>query len=60
MRLAKECPQFLNSNLASTPILPSVTQMIELLSAPEEVKTEVMAKIEAGEDVTVKEIQRLT
>lgn len=59
MRLAKECPQFLNSNLATSPILPSISQMIELLSAPEEIKTEVTAKIEAGEDVTVKEIQRL-
>lgn len=59
MRLAKECPQFLNSNLATSPILPSISQMIELMSAPEEVKTEVTAKIEAGEDVTVKEIQRL-
>ena len=59
MRLATANPELVNSNSPSTAILPSITQMIELLSAPEEVKTEVTAKIEAGEDVTVKEIQRL-
>lgn len=59
MRLATARQDLVNSNSPSTAILPSITQMIELLSAPEEVKTEVTAKIEAGEDVTVKEIQRL-
>jgi chromosome segregation ATPase len=59
MRLAKERPELLNSNWALNPILPSVTQMIELLSADEKVNEVVTAKIEAGEDVTIKEIQRL-
>ncbi|MDD5227335.1 MAG: DUF3102 domain-containing protein [Methylococcales bacterium] len=40
-------------------LLPSVTQMIELLSADENVNEVVVAKIEAGEDVTIKEIKRL-
>lgn len=59
MRLAKERPELLNSNWALKPNLPSITQMIELLSADEKVNEVVTAKIEAGEDVTVKEIQRL-
>ncbi len=57
MRLASKMPELLKGQ--STALLPSITQAIELLSAPEEIKTEVTAKIEAGEDVTVKEIQRL-
>jgi chromosome segregation ATPase len=39
--------------------MPSISQVIELLNAPEEIREEVTAKIEAGEDVTIKEIQRL-
>ena len=41
-----------------SPLL-GLSQAIELLSAPEEIREEVTAKIEAGEDVTIKEIQRL-
>lgn len=59
MRLATARQDLVNSNSPSTAILPSITQMIELLSATEEVQAEVTAKIEAGEDVTIKEIQRL-
>ena len=59
MKIAKSCPDLLNSNPATSRVLPSISQAVELLSAPEEVKTEVTAKIEAGEDVTIKEIQRL-
>jgi DNA repair exonuclease SbcCD ATPase subunit len=39
--------------------LPNVNQAIELLSAPEELKTEVMARIESGDDVSIKEIREL-
>lgn len=58
MRLAKEMPELLNSNRQTSSDL-NLNQALELLSAPEEVKTEVTAKIEAGEDVTIKEIQAL-
>lgn len=58
IRLSKDMP-FLLDSLVPLTGLPNLTQAIELLSAPDEVKTEVTAKIEAGEDVTIKEIQRL-
>jgi chromosome segregation ATPase len=57
IRLSKDMPQLLESSVQTSAL--SLSQAIELLSAPEDVKTEVTAKIEAGEDVTVKEIQRL-
>ena len=57
IRLAKEMPHLLEPSFHSSGM--GLKQAIELLSAPEEVKAEVTAKIEAGEDVTVKEIQRL-
>jgi hypothetical protein len=60
MRLATNNPELLDdSKRQLNVLLPSVTQMIELITAPEEVRTEVTAKIENGEDVTIKEIQRL-
>lgn len=59
MRLATNHPELLNDSKGHTSVLLGLRQAIELLNAPEEVKTEVTAKIEAGEDVTVKEIQRL-
>ena len=58
MKLAAKMPEILNSNVATSQLM-GLNQAIELLSAPDEVKTEVTAKIEAGEDVTIKEIQRL-
>ena len=59
MKLAANMPELLNQNTQSIAYLPSITQAIELLSVPEEIREEVTAKIEAGEDVTIKEIQRL-
>lgn len=50
-------PQLLDSSVHTSVL--GLKQAIELLSASEKVKTEVTAKIEAGEDVTIKEIQRL-
>lgn len=58
MKLAVDMPELLNSNRQTSSDL-NLNQALELLSAPEEVKTEVTAKIEAGEDVTIKEIQAL-
>lgn len=57
IRLAKEMPHLLDASFHPSGM--GLKQAIELLSAPEEVKTEVTAKIEKGEDVTIKEIQRL-
>jgi myosin heavy subunit len=59
MRIATEYPQLLNSNLQSTATLPNLTQAIELLSASAEVKSEVMSRIESGDDVSIKEIREL-
>jgi DNA repair exonuclease SbcCD ATPase subunit len=59
MQLVAARPDLLDSNRPLTGVLPSITQMIELLSADESVNEVVTAKIEAGEDVTIKEIQRL-
>lgn len=59
MKLAKEYPEYLDSNTQPVAYLPSMKQAIELLSAPDEVKSEVTAKIEAGKSVTVREIQEL-
>jgi hypothetical protein len=59
MQLAKQYPELLDLKAATSRLLPNVNQAIELLSAPEELKTEVMARIESGDDVTVKEIREL-
>jgi chromosome segregation ATPase len=60
MQLATTKPELLSeSNGATSRLMPSISQMIELLSADEKVNETVTAKIEAGEDVTIKEIQRL-
>ena len=60
MQLATTRPELLNdSNGATSRLMPSISQMIELLSADEKVNKVVTAKIESGEDVTIKEIQRL-
>ena len=58
MKLAKDMPELLNANV-QTSVHLKLNQAISLLNAPEEVKTEVTARIEAGEDVSIKEIQRL-
>lgn len=59
MRIAKNHPELLGSNSPTSAIMPSISQVIELLNAPEEVREEVSAKIENGEEVTIREIQRL-
>lgn len=57
IRLSKQMPNLLDSSVHSCVL--GLKQAIELLSAPEELKDEVTTRIEAGEDVTIKEIQRL-
>jgi len=59
IRVAKEYPQLLDSNRQLTGVFPGIEQAISLLSAPDEVKEAVQEKLDAGEHVTVKEIEEL-
>ena len=58
MQIANQYPELLNANFAPARSF-NLKQAIELLSAPEELKTEVMARIENGEDITRQEIREL-
>jgi len=58
MKLAKEMPMLLTSK-SQTSVILGLSQAIALLSATEEVKTEVIEKIESGEKVTIAEINRM-
>jgi hypothetical protein len=58
MKLAKEMPLLLTSNMQTSAHL-GLSQAIALLSATEEVKTDVIEKIESGEKVTIAEINRM-
>jgi chromosome segregation ATPase len=59
MRLAKEMPELLDANSAMSPNLPGTYQALALISADEETKAIVQEKLDAGETVSVKEIERL-
>lgn len=60
MRLAEEYPELLQPEFhLNGKKLPELTQAINLLSAPDEVKAEVMERIEDGEQVTNAEIVEL-
>lgn len=56
MQLSSKMPELLNGQTSDH---LKLSQAISLLNAPENVKVEVLEKIESGEDVTIKEIQRL-
>lgn len=56
MQLSSKMPELLNGQMSDH---LKLSQAISLLNAPENVKVEVLEKIESGEDVTIKEIQRL-
>lgn len=58
MKIAVEMPHLLISN-SQTSVNLSLNQTIELLSATNEVKNEVTAKLEAGENVTVNKIKQI-
>ena len=58
MKLAKEMPLLLTSKGHTSDLL-GLSQAIALLSATEEVKTDVIEKIESGEKVTIAEINRM-
>ena len=56
MQLASKMPELLKGQTSD---LLKLSQAISLLNAPEEVKTEVLERIENGDDVSTREIQRL-
>jgi hypothetical protein len=58
MKIAVEMPHLLLSNSHSS-VNIGLKQAIELLSATDEVKTEVIARVENGDKVTVSEIRQL-
>ena len=59
MSLAKEMPELLAANFQSTGNLPSLEHAAALLSASEEIKAEIQTRLDAGESVTVREIEQL-
>jgi predicted nucleic acid-binding Zn-ribbon protein len=59
MRLAREMPELLAANGTSTSHLPGIEHAIALLSATDEVKADVQVRVDAGEAVTVREIEGL-
>ena len=56
MQLSKEMPELLNSD--ARPNL-NYAQAIALMSAPEELKAEIVERIDNGEEISSREIQRL-
>ena len=59
MRLAQEMPELLDPNRQSTADLPGIEHAVALLGADDDVKAEVQARLEAGETVSVREIEKL-
>ena len=59
MRLAREMPELLEPNSQSTANLPGLEHAVALLGADDEVKAEVQTRLDAGETVSVREIERL-
>ncbi len=59
MKLAKEMPSLLDDSKRQLNDVLGLTQAIALLSATEEVKSEVIEKLESGETVTIAEINRM-
>ena len=53
MKLAKEMPSLLDDSKRQLNDVLGLTQAIALLSATEEVKSEVIEKLESGETVTI-------
>lgn len=59
MKLAQAMPELLTSNFHPSGNLLGINQAVALLSADEDVKAEVQARIDAGETVTVSAIEAL-
>lgn len=59
MRLAQEMPELLDANFHPSGNLLGINHAIALLTADDEVKAEVQARVDAGETVSVREIEKL-
>jgi hypothetical protein len=59
MRLARAMPELLDPNSQSTANLPGIEHAVALLTADDDVKVEVQARLDAGEMVSVREIDQL-
>jgi hypothetical protein len=59
MQLARGYPELLEPKAQPVAPLPGIRHAIAMLSADDEVKTEVQARLEAGETVSVREIEAL-
>lgn len=59
MKLATELPELLDSNSSRETNLPSMRQALALIAADDETKAIVQEKLDAGQSVSVKEIERL-
>jgi len=59
MKLAKEYPELLDSNFPPGGNLPGIKQALALITADEDTKALVQAKLDDGESVTVREIEEL-
>ena len=57
--ISKQFPELLDDSKVAAAQLLNYTQVIELLSAPVEIKESVIERIENGDDVSSREIQRL-
>ena len=59
MRLTQAMPELLESNFQSTGNLPGFEQAVALLGADDTVKAEVQSRLDAGETVSVREIEKI-
>lgn len=59
MKLAQELPELLDSNSTLKSNLPGIAQALALITADDETKAIVQEKLDAGQSVTVKEIEEL-
>lgn len=59
MKLAKEMPELLDKNIHSGGYLLGINQAIALITADDETKAIVQERLDAGESVTVREIEEL-
>jgi uncharacterized protein YqiB (DUF1249 family) len=59
MKIAKEFPELLDDSKVAAAQHLNYTQVIELLSAPTEIREEVIERIEKGDEISSREIQRL-
>jgi len=59
MRLAREMPELLEPNSQLTANLPGLEHAVALLGVEDEVKSTIQTRLDAGESLTVREIEQL-